>query len=125
MNRLKELREDRDLFQKDIAKLIHIDQSNYSKYELEKINITIETLHLLADFYNTSIDYILYRTDVRKAYPKSIVNEKTAQLNYAVFYISNKLNWLVSGKLPNTPKLLSLSIVVPFTWPRKPKSSIL
>lgn len=78
MNRL---REDRDLFQKDIAKLIHIDQSNYSKYELEKINIPIETLHLLADFYGTSIDYILYRTDVRKAYPKSIVNEKTTQMN--------------------------------------------
>lgn len=44
MNRLKELREDRDLYQKDIAKVIHIDQSNYSKYELEKINIPIETL---------------------------------------------------------------------------------
>lgn len=66
MNRLKELREDRDLYQKDIAKLIHIDQSNYSKYELEKINIPVETLRQLADYYNTSIDYILYRTDVKK-----------------------------------------------------------
>ena len=75
MNRLKELREDRDLFQKDIAKLIHIDQSNYSKYELEKINIPIETLHLLADFYNTSVDYILYRTDERKPYPTSIMKK--------------------------------------------------
>ncbi len=81
MNRLKELREDRDLFQKDIAKLIHIDQSNYSKYELEKINIPVETLHQLADYYNTSIDYILYRTDIRKAYPQSIVKENTAQIN--------------------------------------------
>ena len=81
MNRLKELREDRDLYQKDIAKLIHIDQSNYSKYELEKINIPVETLRRLADYYNTSIDYILYRTDVRKAYPKSIVNEKAVQTN--------------------------------------------
>ena len=81
MNRLKELREDRDLYQKDIAKLIHIDQSNYSKYELEKINIPVETLRRLADYYNTSIDYILYRTDVRKAYHKSIVNEKTVQTN--------------------------------------------
>ena len=81
MNRLKELREDRDLYQKDIAKVIHIDQSNYSKYELEKINIPIETLHKLADFYNTSIDYILYWTDVMKAYPKSIVDEKATQNN--------------------------------------------
>ncbi len=73
MNRLKEIREDNDLYQKDIAELIHIDQSNYSKYELEKINIPIEILHKLADYYNTSIDYLLYRTDVRKPYPKSIL----------------------------------------------------
>ena len=37
MNRLKELREDRDLYQKDIARIINVDQSNYSKYELEKL----------------------------------------------------------------------------------------
>ena len=76
MNRLKEIREDRDLFQKDIAKFLNIDQSNYSKYELEKINIPLAILKKLADFYNTSIDYLLYRTDERKAYPKSIVKEK-------------------------------------------------
>ncbi len=73
MNRLKEIREDKDLYQRDIANLLNIDQSNYSKYELEKINIPIETLHKLADYYNTSIDYLLYRTDERKPYPKSIV----------------------------------------------------
>ena len=76
MNRLKEIREDRDLFQKDIAKYLNIDQSNYSKYELEKINIPLAILKKLADFYNTSIDYLLYRTDERKPYPKSIVKEK-------------------------------------------------
>ncbi len=75
MNRLKELREDKDLYQKDIAKLIQIDQSNYSKYELEKISIPLDTLNRLADFYDTSIDYLLYRTDVRKPYPKSIIQE--------------------------------------------------
>lgn len=75
MNRLKELREDKDLYQKDIANLINIDQSNYSKYELEKINIPIETLKKLADFYHTSTDYILYRTDERKPYKKSIMNK--------------------------------------------------
>lgn len=73
MNRLKDIREDNDLFQKDIAALLNIDQSNYSKYELEKINIPIDTLHKLADYYNTSIDYLLCRTDERKSYPKSIL----------------------------------------------------
>lgn len=76
LNRLKELREDRDLFQKDIAEFLNIDQSNYSKYELEKINIPIETLLKLADYYNTSTDYILYRTDIRKPYTKSVIDIK-------------------------------------------------
>ena len=70
---IKDIREDNDLFQKDIAELLNIDQSNYSKYELEKINIPIDTLHKLADYYNTSIDYLLCRTDERKPYPKSIL----------------------------------------------------
>lgn len=75
MNRLKELREDKDLYQKDIADYLKIDQSNYSKYELEKISIPLEYLKMLADFYNTSTDYILYRTDERKPYPASIMKK--------------------------------------------------
>ena len=75
MNRLKELREDKDLYQKDIADYLKIDQSNYSKYELEKVNIPIDYLRLLADYYNTSVDYILYRTDERKPYSKSIMKK--------------------------------------------------
>lgn len=75
MNRLKELRKDKDLYQKDNAGYLKIDQSNYSKYELEKVNIPIEYLRLLADYYNTSVDYILYRTDERKPYSKSIMKK--------------------------------------------------
>lgn len=71
----KELREDKDLYQKDIANYLKIDQSNYSKYELEKVNIPVDYLRLLADYYNTSIDYILYRTDERKPYTKSIMKK--------------------------------------------------
>ena len=74
MNRLKDLREEKDLYQIDIANLLNVDQSSYSRYEKELINIPIETLNKLADFYNTSTDYILYRTDKRNAYPKSKVN---------------------------------------------------
>jgi transcriptional regulator with XRE-family HTH domain len=76
MNRLKELRENKDLYQKDVANFIKIDQSNYSKYELEKINIPIEALKKLADFYDTSTDYILYRTDIKKPYPNSLLKEE-------------------------------------------------
>ena len=79
MNRLKELREDRDLLQKDIAELLKVDQSNYSKYELEKISIPMSILIRLANFYGTSIDYLLYRTDERSPYPKSIVVDRTKE----------------------------------------------
>ncbi len=76
MNRLKEIREDRDLTQKEVSNILNMDQSNYSKYELEKINIPIDILLKLADFYNTSTDYLLYRTDERKPYKKSFINKK-------------------------------------------------
>ena len=76
MNRLRELREDKDLFQKDIAKYLNMSQTGYSQYETETNDIPTEILKYLADYYNTSIDYILYRTDERKPYPKSILINK-------------------------------------------------
>ena len=76
MNRLKELREDKDLLQKDMAKILGITQRNYSYIETGYTALTEEILNKLADYYNTSIDYILYRTDERKPYKKSIVNDK-------------------------------------------------
>ncbi len=70
MLRIKDLREDRDLLQKDIAELLNISQTNYSKYELGKINIPINTLKKLALFFDTSIDYLLGLTDEQKPYPR-------------------------------------------------------
>lgn len=73
MNRLRELREDRDLLQVDVSKILSISQVAYSYYELEKRQIPIDLLKKLAKYYNTSIDYILYLTDEKKPYPKSII----------------------------------------------------
>lgn len=72
MNRLKDLREDKDLLQKEIAEIINVSQTNYSKYELDKINIPIETLKKLALFYNTSIDYILGLTNIKDPYKRRV-----------------------------------------------------
>lgn len=72
MNRLKDLREDKDLLQKEIAEIINVSQTNYSKYELDKINIPIETLKKLALFYNTSIDYILGLTNIKEPYKRRV-----------------------------------------------------
>ena len=70
MLRLKDLREDRDLNQEEIAKMLNISQTNYSKYELGKINIPISSLKKLAKYYNTSVDYLLGLTNEIKPYPR-------------------------------------------------------
>lgn len=76
MLRLKDLREDRDLKQEDIANLLNISQTNYSKYELGKINIPMNSLETLAFFFNTSVDYILGITNEIKPYPRIPKNKK-------------------------------------------------
>lgn len=69
-NRLRDLREDRDLKQKDIADLLQVHQTTYSDYELGKLNIPISALHTLADYYDVSIDYLLGRTNIKNPYPR-------------------------------------------------------
>lgn len=69
-NRLRNLREDRDLNQTQISKMLNISQVAYSYYELNKRSVPIEILSKLADFYNTSVDYLIYRTNEEKPYPK-------------------------------------------------------
>ena len=70
MNRLRDLREDKDMFQKDIAKILEMSQTGYSQYETETNDIPTEILKKLALFYNTSIDYILGLTNIKKPYPR-------------------------------------------------------
>jgi transcriptional regulator with XRE-family HTH domain len=60
---LCDLRKDKGLHQKDIAKLIETTQQQYSKYETGDTEISARALEILADFYNTSTDYILGRTN--------------------------------------------------------------
>ena len=60
--RLRDLREDKDLTQKDIANILNISQRGYSHYETGNNDIPTEMLIRLADFYGTSVDYLLGRT---------------------------------------------------------------
>ncbi len=66
MNRIKDLREDRDLSQAELAKIIKTSQQQYSKIEIGKSDISGEKLKLLAKFYNVSVDYILGLVDTPK-----------------------------------------------------------
>ena len=66
--RIRDLREDRDLTQKEVAEFLHIKQNTYSQYENGQRQLPLECLVALARFYNTSTDYILGLTDERKPY---------------------------------------------------------
>ena len=87
MNRLKDLREDKDLYQKDIAKILDMSQNGYSSYETERLDIPTEILKKLAIFYNTSIDYILGMTNEKKPYPRRYNHYNI--FNFTVFAKSN------------------------------------
>ena len=60
---LRNIREDRDIKQKDVAKYLNVSQNTYSQYETGVISITAEILIKLADFFGVSVDYLLDRTD--------------------------------------------------------------
>lgn len=76
MNRLKDLREENDLLQKDLVKKLGLTQRNYSYIETGKTMLTEDILRKIADYYNTSIDYLLCRTDKKEPYKKSILDNK-------------------------------------------------
>ena len=68
--RIRNLRIDRDLTQETVASFLHIKQNTYSQYETGTLNYPLEVVVALAGFYNTSVDYLLGRTDERPPYPR-------------------------------------------------------
>lgn len=68
--RIRGLREDRDLKQKNLAQALNCTQACYSNYENGKRDVTPQVLEKLADFYNVSVDYLLGRTNTKEPYPK-------------------------------------------------------
>ena len=64
--RIRDLREDNDKKQIELATYLSVDQSTYSDYERGEVNIPIEQLIKIADFYDVSLDYLVGRSDVRE-----------------------------------------------------------
>jgi len=67
--RLRDLREDLDMNQTEFAKILGMSQTGYSKYETGENDIPTEILIKIADYHNTSIDYLLERTNQKEPYP--------------------------------------------------------
>ncbi len=76
MERIRNLREDKDFNQTRMAELLNCSQTTYSRYETGDLNIPIDSLVKLAIFFNTSIDYLIGLTDEKKPYKRSL---KTAR----------------------------------------------
>lgn len=72
--RFRDLREDRDMSQAAMAKLLKCSQQTYSRYESHTTEIPLESLIFLAEYYDTSTDYLLGITDQIKPYPRSNEN---------------------------------------------------
>lgn len=68
--RIRDLREDSDLNQTQVAKVLGMSQTGYSKYETGENDLPTTVLIKLARFYNTSVDYILGETDKKDRYPE-------------------------------------------------------
>lgn len=68
--RIRDLREDNDIKQKEIASYLMCDQSLYSKYEREERPLPLDYADKLADYYGVSVDYLMGRTNVKTPYPK-------------------------------------------------------
>lgn len=68
--RIRNLRIDRDLTQQEIAEVLHIKQNTYSQYETGTLNYPLEVVAALAQFYGTSVDYLLGLTDEQRPYPR-------------------------------------------------------
>ena len=68
--RIRALREDSDKTQTDIAKLLKVGQRTYCDYELGKTRIPVDSLIILAELYNVSMDYICGVSDIRNSFPQ-------------------------------------------------------
>ena len=68
--RIKNLREDKDLTQKEVGRILNMSQTGYNQYEIGRNDIPTKVLIDLANFYNTSTDYILGLTNEIKPYPR-------------------------------------------------------
>ena len=69
--RLKAIREDRDITQKTLSEFLNIKQNTYSQYENGQRQLPIDTLIKLAEYFDTSTDYILGLTDTSEKYPRA------------------------------------------------------
>ncbi|MDN3138849.1 helix-turn-helix transcriptional regulator [Enterococcus faecalis] len=78
--RIRNLREDKDLSQEQLAKLLNVSQTTYSRYETGNLDIPSQSLIKLAQYYSTSVDYLLNLTDIKTPYGKHQIKSRTISI---------------------------------------------
>ena len=114
MQRIRDLREDNDLKQTDIADYLHISQRTYSHYETDSRSMPIEVLKRLAVYYNTSMDYLAELTDEKKALHKKQRNTskiKTHCFPLQCVFIFMPLTVSIYSALTSTKYALFLFVI--------------
>ncbi len=79
-NRLRDLREDKDLTQAEVAKMINAGTTQYRRYELAETAISLEQAEIYANFYNVSLDYIAGRTNDKRGLTRSELSDDETEL---------------------------------------------
>lgn len=97
--RLRDLREDKDLLQEDIAEIIQSSVRQYGLYERGKTDIPLEKTLKLANFYNVSIDYITGRTNDKKGFNKSDLPDTEVDLLKKFRSLSEKQQGIILGRI--------------------------
>lgn len=83
-HKLRELREDKDMNQSQIAELLHTSQTVYSRYERGFRTIPVEHLLILADFYEVSVDHILGRSNVKELIDGAIRSRSSSSIRFRI-----------------------------------------
>lgn len=78
--RIRDIREDSDMTQAQVADLLFVNRRTYSCYETGTHMIPLEILSKLADLFNTSVDYLMGRTDIKRPYPKANEPNRTLRI---------------------------------------------
>lgn len=97
--RLRDLKEDMDLKQSNVAKIISVSENQYGRYERGENDIPLEKAIILADFYNVSIDYIAGRTNDKKGFNKSDLPPSEVDLIKKFRTLTEKQRGIIIGRI--------------------------
>ena len=97
--RLRDLKEDKDLKQSNIAKIINVSENQYGRYERGENDIPLEKALLLADFYNVSLDYIAGRTNDKRGLTRSELSAFDTDILKKIHALSDEQRGIILGRI--------------------------